>query len=103
MILIMYKAEILDMLEDYYENHVNPKTPDELKRELNAVIDKHLSSYREQDLVHLVYSYGFDEAFHLVNLSDLLKGDAMRTLAKAVYLDYISTLNVWEKFQNKSR
>lgn len=101
-----YKTEISEFSAEFINsflysfNDTEFFTYDSMLESLYKEIDLQLKSMKESTLINLVKSYSFDDAFQLVDVNLLKKGHSIYFLAKAIYMEQIDPMVLWEKMNS---
>jgi hypothetical protein len=101
-----YKTEIAEFVAEFTESFLYSFkgteffTYESMVESLYKELDMQLKSMRESTLIQLVKSYSFDDAFQLVDVTQLKNGHSIYFLAKAIYMEQIDPKIMWEKMNS---
>jgi len=98
-----YKTEIAEFVAEFTKSFTYGYkyskffTYESMVESLYEELDMQLKSMRESTLIQLVKSYSFDDAFQLVDVTQLKNGHSIYFLTKAIYMEHIDPKIIWEK------
>jgi len=98
-----YKTEIAEFVAEFTESftygykYTKFFTYESMVESLYKELDVHVKDMREGQGIVFIRSYSFDDAFQLVDVTQLKNGHSIYFLTKAIYMEQIDPKIMWEK------